>query len=437
MKSAADDKNLEKLDVQELSRRLVELEEILHAIRHGEVDAVVVSAATGDRVFTLQGAEHPYRVLVESMNEGAATLTADGTILYANRRFAQMLEARLEQLIGSSLLSVVTAPDGCDLRTMLKQATDAPQTIECLLQLANGDCLPAHLSFGPLEGDDVKAISLIATDLGEQKRRELELAEINQKLAREVQQRMRAEEAVRRDEESLRQLSARLLQLQDEERRRIARDLHDSTGQKLVGLSLELTMAAQHSGSLPPAVHKAITNCCFLADEISSDIRTLSYLLHPPLLDEVGLLSAARWFVDGFVRRSNIRVEVQAPQNLERMPQELELTLFRLLQESLTNVHRHSGSPTAEVVFTVAQDEITLEVKDQGTKPLKQDMESGNKMGEMMGVGIRGMRERVRQLGGHLNLCSDGHGTTMKATLPLRLLNRTSPATRTGESLSA
>ncbi len=364
-------------------------------------------------------------------------MTADGTILYANRRFAEMLETPLEQLIGTSLLKVVTAPEGCDLQGMLKQATDAPQKIECLLRLSSGECLPAHLSFGPLEGDDVKAISLIATDLGEQKRRELELAEINQKLAREVQQRMRAEEAVRRDEESLRQLSARLLQLQDEERRRIARDLHDSTGQKLVGLSLELTMAAQHSGSLPPSVHKAITNCCSLADQISSDIRTLSYLLHPPLLDEVGLLSAARWFVDGFVRRSNIKVEVQAPQNLARMPQELELTLFRILQESLTNVHRHSGSPTAEVVFTVAQDEITLEVKDQGKKPLKQDMDSGNKMGEMMGVGIRGMRERVRQLGGQLDLRSDGHGTTMKAILPLRLLNRTSPATRTGESLSA
>ncbi|HEY1263503.1 MAG TPA: histidine kinase [Terriglobales bacterium] len=411
-----------KEDPADLRNRLQELEETLRAIRHGEVDAVVVSGSEGDRVFTLSGAEHPYRVLVESMNEGAATLSSDGILLYANTRFAEMLSMPLERLIGHSLQKLVTVAGDCCLADILHDAVSSPQKIECTFELKNGDFLPASLSFSPLKGEEVEAISLIITDLSEQKGRELELARINETLAQEVEQRMCAEEALRRDEESLRQLSGRLLQLQDEERRRIARDLHDTTGQKVVGLTLELNLATQHSESFSPSVRRALANCISLADQISSEIRTLSYVLHPPLLDEIGLLSATRWFVDGFVRRSNIQVEVLAPARLERMPQEMELTLFRLLQESLTNVHRHSGSPTAEVVFEVADDQITLEVKDKGAKQ-DHGFDGKDRIGEMMGVGIRGMRERVRQLGGQLDLISSDGGTTMRARLPLRHAN--------------
>lgn len=407
-------------EVDELLARLEELEETLRAIRSGEVDALVVSSPAGERVFTLQGAEHPYRVLVESMNEGAATLTPEGMLLYANLRFSQMIATPLEQLIGSSLYNIVQQPDECHLMDLLKKAEDSPQKIECQLHMRGGTGIPVYLSLSLLKEYDFRAISLIATDLSEQRQRELELARINSALEVEIAQRLRAEEAVRRDEQSLRELSGRLLQLQDEERRRIARDLHDSTGQKLVALNLDLNVALKQAGDLSPKMTATLAECCDLAEQCAGDIRTLSYLLHPPLLDEAGLSSAARWFVDGFARRSKIRVDLEVSSELGRMHQEIELALFRILQESLTNVHRHSGSPTAMVRFLLENGTVTLEVEDKG-RSLKQPTDSARKKPvEMLGVGIRGMRERVRQLGGILELLSNSDGTLIRAKLPYK-----------------
>jgi signal transduction histidine kinase len=253
---------------------------------------------------------------------------------------------------------------------------------------------------------------VIATDLTQQKLREAQLA-------LEVTQRQRAEEALLQEEQSLRELSGRLLRLQDDERRRIARDLHDTTGQKVVALTLELSMIEAKLGTLPPEVNAMLQECRELADEVSTDIRTLSYVLHPPLLDEAGLSSAARWFVDGFVRRSRIKVDLDLPHDMGRMPQELELTLFRILQESLTNVHRHANSPNAFVKIALNENFVTLEVKDEGhvAKPIV--VSSTEKNIELLGVGVRGMQERVRQLGGRLELRSGSKGTIMRATLPL------------------
>jgi PAS domain S-box-containing protein len=404
-----------RVEISKLRSRLEELEETLRAIRTGEIDALIVSGAEGDQVFTLQGAEHPYRVLVESMNEGAATLNANGDLLYANRCFAEMLAIPLDQLIGSSLRELVDGIDHAVLDATLRQAHEKSLKISCQFLTGTEKRIPVHLSFSPLKEHDFHGICVIATDLTEQKRREAELAQ-------EVGQRERAEEALRQEEISLRQLSGRLLRLQDEERRRIARDLHDSTGQKLVALTLELSMIEGQISSLPESVAKIFEDCRQLADDVSTDIRTLSYVLHPPLLDEAGLVSATRWFVDGFMRRSKIRVDLDLPEDLGRMPEELELTLFRILQESLTNVHRHAGSPTANVQVTIEGEKITLEVKDAGHLAGTGDGASGEKTGAMLGVGIRGMRERVRQLGGHLELHSTPQGTTMRATLPFQQL---------------
>ncbi len=401
-----------RVEINKLRTRLEELEETLRAIRTGEIDALIVSGSDGDQVFTLQGAEHPYRVLVESMNEGAATLNASGDLLYANRCFAEMLGMPLDQLIGSSLRNLIDGAESGELDAVLRQAQDRP--LKLPRQFLKGrKPIPVHLSFSPLKEQDFHGICVIATDLTDQTRREAELAQ-------EIAQRKRAEEALRLEEISLRQLSGRLLRLQDEERRRIARDLHDSTGQKLVALTLELSMLEGQITALPEGMVKIFAECRELADEVSTDIRTLSYVLHPPLLDEAGLLSATRWFVDGFMRRSKIRVQLDVPENLGRMPEELELTLFRILQESLTNVHRHAGSPTADVQIAIDGDTITLEVRDSGSKAHIDEAVPGEKSGAMLGVGIRGMRERVRQLGGHLELNSTPRGTTMRARLPFQ-----------------
>ena len=408
-------------EMTELRARLHELEETLRAIRSGQVDALVVYAPDGgDRIFTLQGAEHPYRVLVEAMNEGAATMTSDGLVLFANQHFARMLDIPLEKLIGSPLSAIVQPIDGSSLDTLMQRVQQEPQKVESDWRSGKDrqKVLPLCLSFSPVREGDFEGICVIATDLTEQRHREQELAQTNAALIDEVAKRMRVEDELRRDEESLRQLSGRLLQLQDEERRRIARDLHDSTGQKLVALSLDLTVLNAFAPDLPPKATAAVNECLVLAEQISSEIRTLSYLLHPPLLDEVGLASAVQWYIDGFTRRSNIRVNLDFAPQVPRMKHELEITFFRILQEALTNVHRHSGSKVATVRFGLNNDGVTLEVEDSGRRLDRTSLvPSGEPVGTL-GVGIRGMQERVRQLGGQFEVNSNTGGTTIRATLP-------------------
>jgi len=408
-------------ETAELRARLYELEETLRAIRSGQVDALVVYAPDGgDRIFTLQGAEHPYRVLVEAMNEGAATMTSDGLVLFANQHFARMLDIPLEKLIGSPLSAIVQPIDGSSLDTWMQRVQQEPQKVESVWRVGKDrqKVLPLCLSFSPVREGDFEGICVIATDLTEQRHREQELAQTNAALIDEVAKRMRVEDELRRDEESLRQLSGRLLQLQDEERRRIARDLHDSTGQKLVALSLDLTVLNAFAPELPPKASAAVNECLMLAEQISSEIRTLSYLLHPPLLDEVGLASAVQWYIDGFTRRSNIRVDLDFAPQVPRMKHELEITFFRILQEALTNVHRHSGSKVATVRFGLNHEGVTLEVEDSGRRLDRTSLvPSGEPVGTL-GVGIRGMQERVRQLGGQFEVNSNTGGTTIRATLP-------------------
>ena len=219
-------------------------------------------------------------------------------------------------------------------------------------------------------------------------------------------------------EESLRALSGRILQLQDDERRRIARDLHDSAGQILTALKMNLVPLAAVLKTGHPEFAKPVTESIGLVDQLTSEIRTLSQLLHPPLLDEVGLPAALHWYVESFAKRSKIKVDLDYPANYERLPRDAETALFRIVQECLTNIHRHSGSQTASIRFRQSSDEITCEVRDEG-KGMPPEQTAGPVLVGVVGIGLRGMQERVRQLGGSLKIDSNGHGTTITATLPL------------------
>jgi len=215
----------------------------------------------------------------------------------------------------------------------------------------------------------------------------------------------------------LRDLSARLLQLQDDERRRLARELHDSVGQLLVGLSMNLSAVRADIERLNQAA-TALTDSEALVQEMSKEVRTISHLLHPPLLDEAGLESAVRWYVDGFAQRSNIKVDLDLPQQLGRLPREMELAVFRVVQECLTNIHRHSGSLTAKIRLHHPDGEVLVEISDKGNGIPPQQREKISTNGTP-GVGIRGMRERLRQLGGTLDISSNGTGTVVKVRLPV------------------
>ena len=217
--------------------------------------------------------------------------------------------------------------------------------------------------------------------------------------------------------EVVRQLSGRLLQMQDEERRRIARELHDSVGQLIAAMSINLSEVERENACLSPKAAAAIVENSALVQELSRQIRTISYLLHPPLLDEVGLASALQWYVEGFAERSKIKVSLDLPPDFARLSSELETAIFRIVQECLTNVHRHSGSPTVAIRIANVANQLRVEVEDagKGIPPQKQsEMVSAGRTG----VGMSGMRERLRQFGGELEVNSAPGHTVVAATIP-------------------
>jgi signal transduction histidine kinase len=224
-----------------------------------------------------------------------------------------------------------------------------------------------------------------------------------------------AEQIARKSEEASRRLSGRLLQLQDEERRRFARELHDSLGQYLVSLKMNLSLLLnrpQESGGL-------LAESIKLVDESITETRTLSYLLHPPMLDEAGFASAANWYVNGFAQRSGVEVKVNISEGHPRLPGEVELALFRILQECLTNIHKHSKSTTAEITLDIQPGEVCLTIGDNGKGIPNESLTRFQSDGTDSGVGLSGMRERVSELGGQLRIHSSAAGTTIAAVIPL------------------
>ena len=242
-----------------------------------------------------------------------------------------------------------------------------------------------------------------------------------------LRERDAAEEALRRAHDALeslveqrtaalRRLSAKLLRVQDEERRRIARELHDSLGQDLTAAKISLDMLAQELQL--DSTH--LRDARILVDRCISDTRTLSHLLHPPLLDEAGFLSAAKWYVDGFGQRSGIAAKLDLPSQVPRLPRRTEIALFRILQEALTNVHRHSGSRAVNVSVWTDDSRVVLRVQDFGSGVPQEVLDRFWKTGNV-GVGLAGIRERIQELGGYLEIESNRAGTTLKATIPVSL----------------
>ena len=215
----------------------------------------------------------------------------------------------------------------------------------------------------------------------------------------------------------LQNLSLRLLKVQDEERRKLSRDLHDSAGQTLAALKISVSFLQQNCKEDPSKMALA-SDVAKLADQAIEEIRTMSYLLHPPLLDEVGFGCAAEWYVEGFAKRSGLKISLDIATNYERLPMNMEIALFRILQESLTNVHRHSRAAQVSVCFRRQLEKIVLEVRDDGCGIAAERLVRLREASAETGVGLAGMRERMNELNGKLEMESDGHGTTIRAIVP-------------------
>jgi PAS domain S-box-containing protein len=255
--------------------------------------------------------------------------------------------------------------------------------------------------------------------------------EVTEQVVARTQLETRVKERTRDLEEAehrLRALNNRLLRAQDEERRRLARELHDSAGQMLVALSMNLVPLEQSLAEQNPALKKLASSSMELVDELSKELRTMSHLLHPPLLDEAGLKSALRWYVEGFAERSGIKVDLQLDSNLPRLPQEVETTIFRIVQESLTNIHRHSGSKIASLRIEHGPQNTRVEIRDEG-KGISQ-FDTAKNMPARAGVGIQGMQERVRQLQGKFEMMSGEKGTAIIVVLPNRAIGGSSKSRR-------
>jgi two-component system, NarL family, sensor kinase len=377
-----------------------ESEQIVLAIRHGKIDALVMTGSDGEQVVTLQGSDQPYRVVLEAINDGAATLDHSGTVLYANSRFAEILRVPEGSLIGTTLQNYLSPSTFEKLQRLITQGLTTDARDEITLESSEGRPRLVRLALKPMRNTEQTNVCLVATEL-------TELVEAN--------------EALRSNEESLRQLSARLLKLQDEERRHIARDLHDITGQKLAAQSMALAKVLRKAAGLDQESQRLLVECVTLSNQVSDEIRTLSYLLHPPLLDELGLSSAVRWYAEGYERRTGIKVEVKIPLDFGRLSPDVEVALFRVMQESLSNVQRYSESPRAYVrLKRLSSDEIQVQIGDFGKGMHPATLNTSTHTAAPLGVGIQGMRERMRQLGGKLEITSRlKHGTLVTATLPM------------------
>lgn len=251
--------------------------------------------------------------------------------------------------------------------------------------------------------------------LEKSKRAEGDLQKAHDELEQKVKERTAALEAANA---GLGELSSRLQQIRDEERRQIARELHDSVGQLLTALSMNIAVVQSQVSHLDPSAVRAVSENASLIDQLSRETRTISHLLHPPLLDVAGLASAVRWYVDGFSERSKIKIDVDIPEEFRRLPDEMEIAIFRMVQECLTNIHRHSGATAVAIRFRAENSRVFVEVQDNG-KGITLDKQLELSAPGRSGVGFRGMRERFRQLGGTLEIQSEGRGTTVIATLPL------------------
>jgi len=383
--------------------------------------SISITALATNAAFSERGkAAERFQTVIDSAPSAMVMVNERGKIVLVNSAAQELFGYRGEELIGQAIEMLVPGrfrdahPEYRAGFVSDPRARPMGAGRDLYAVRKDGSEFPVEIGLNPVETEEGLRVLGAVVDLSERKRTEEALRHAKDDLEAQVAQRT---EALRASRQSLRQLSARILHLQDDERRRIARELHDSTGQKLAAMNMNLTLAAREGAGLSERARQALTDSSALAQQVVGEIRTLSYLLHPPLLEELGLGATLRWYVEGFGQRSGIRVRLEVPEDWPGAPHEVSLTLFRVVQESLTNIHRHSQSATAQVRLSADDKELLLEVEDQGCGIPREVLESEGV--QSLGVGIRGMRERVSQLNGSLEVDSKAGGTTVRVRLPL------------------
>ena len=371
--------------------------------------------------------------IVDSSDDAIVSKTLEGVITSWNAGAERLFGYTAKEAIGQHI-SMIIPRDRLDEETKILTRLNQGGRIDhfdTIRVRKDGTTLDVSLSISPVRDAAGKIIGAakIARDISGRKRVERELRESEERFrtladALDTQVQFRTQELRRRNTEilqqsdQLRELSGRLMFAQDEERRRIARELHDSAGQNLAALGMTLARLENDAKRDPTRLSKSIKDAQGLIQNLTEEIRTTSYLLHPPMLDEMGLSSALRWYIEGLAERSGLSIELNIPDGLGRLAPEVELAIFRLVQECLTNIHRHSGSKTAVIRIAREADKIYAEVQDRGKGMSPERFAEVQSQGLGVGVGIRGMRERVRQSQGELIVDSNALGTKITAIFP-------------------
>jgi PAS domain S-box-containing protein len=363
-----------------------------------------------------------FRVTLASIGDAVITTDTSGVITFLNPVAESMTGWKAEDAVGQPIEKVFNVIDE-------QTRKPAPNPVFKALREGVVVGLANHTSLLALDGketaiDDsaapirdrsgnISGVVMVFHDVTKQRQLLQSLSEARDHLEKRVQERT-AE--LKTANENLGQLSARVLQARDDEQRRLARELHDSVGQLVAGISMNIGVVKKEAHKLSPAAAKCVAENAELLEQVSKEIRTISYLLHPPLLDEAGLAAALQWYVIGFAERSQIKVELDVPADLGRLPSDTEIAVFRVIQQCLSNIHRHSGSATADIRIHRQADHLIVQVQDNGKGIAKDKLRDLTESGRS-GVGLAGMRERLRRLSGTLEIESNGNGTLVRAKL--------------------
>jgi PAS domain S-box-containing protein len=334
--------------------------------------------------------------IVSCSDDAIISKNLNGVILSWNHGAERLFGYTADEAIGKPITLLIPADRLDEEPTILERLRKGERVdhFETVRKKKDGTLVDISLTISPVKDDLGRVIGA-------------------SKVARDITERKEADKARKEVE-----VAAKLLQVQDFERRRIARELHDGVGQLLTAISMNISQVFKEKERLSDSAAQCVVENMNLTNQAASEIRTVAYLLHPPMLDEIGLSSALGWYVEGFSQRSKITVTLQVASDFGRLPQEYELTLFRVVQECLTNIHRHSGSSTATVRLLRTAEEIRLDVEDNG-KGIDQEMTAKITSGASAGVGMRGMQERVKSIGGRMTIDSDRNGTSVAVALPV------------------